>query len=203
MLAASGITPLLGGALCAYMVLFGPLVLFPQVLTGYGGAVRAGLTLAALPAGFGLAAVAAERILPVRWPDRYRCTLGGVLASGSAVALAFPGSTAATMLWLGLLGVGLGTYIPANNSSVMAAVPLQRAAAAGGMVNMARGLGTALGVATVTLALHAAASLGHASGGPAAAMAVLAAAAMVATWAGRRDVSVRRAAVRTYAAGCR
>ena len=90
------------------------------------------------------------------------------------------------MLWLGLLGVGLGTYIPANNPAIMATVPPQQAAAAGGMVNMARGLGTAFGVAVVTLALHAAARLDHADAGPAAAMAALAAAALVATWAGRR-----------------
>jgi DNA-binding MarR family transcriptional regulator len=51
-------------------------------------------------------------------------------------------------LWLGSLGVGLGTWIPANNSSAMTAVPLQQAAAAGGMVNMARGLGTAHGGGT-------------------------------------------------------
>lgn len=91
------------------------------------------------------------------------------------------------MLWLGLLGVGLGTYIPANNTAIMATVPPQQAAAAGGMVNMARGLGTAFGVAVVTLALHAAARLDHGGAGPAAAMAALAAAALVATWAGRRS----------------
>jgi len=68
------------------------------------------------------------------------------------------------MLWLALLGVGLGTFIPANNPSVMAAVPVQQAAAAGGMVSMACGLGTALGVAVVTLTLHAAARLDHAGG---------------------------------------
>jgi hypothetical protein len=28
------------------------------------------------------------------------------------------------MLWLALLGVGLDTYMPANNSSIMAAVPV-------------------------------------------------------------------------------
>ena len=88
------------------------------------------------------------------------------------------------MLWLALLGVGLGTYVPANNSSVMAAVPVHQAAAAGGMVSMARGLGTALGVAGVTLTLHAAARL-HPGSGPTAGMAVLAAAALLATWAGR------------------
>jgi hypothetical protein len=49
------------------------------------------------------------------------------------------------VVWLGLLGAGLGTHIPANNTAIMSAVPPGQAAAAGGMVNMARGLGTALG----------------------------------------------------------
>jgi MFS family permease len=160
-------------------------VLFPQVLTAHGASlVRAGLTLAALPAGFGLAAVAAERILPARWPDRRRCAIGGILASYCAAALAVPAPATVMMLWLALLGVGLGTYIPANNSSIMAAVPVQQAAAAGGTVSMARGLGTALGVAVVTLTLHASARP-HAGSGPAAAMAVLAGVALLATWAGR------------------
>ena len=85
--------------------------------------------------------------------------------------------------WLGLLGVGLGIYIPANNTAIMAAIPPGQAAAAGGMVNMARGMGTALGVAVVTLALHAAALLGQptrACGGHGGAGAVRAASA----WAG-------------------
>jgi hypothetical protein len=89
------------------------------------------------------------------------------------------------MLWLALPGVGLGTYIPANNSSVMAVVPPQQAAAAGGTVSMARGLGSALRVAVVTLTLHVSARLDHARSGPAATMAVLAAAALAATRAGR------------------
>ena len=192
-LAASGTAPLLAGALCAYLVLFGPLVLFPQVLTAHGGSVaRAGLMLTALPAGFGLAAVAGERILPACWPDRRRCLAGGLLASGGAAALAIPAPAAVTVAWLGLLGVGLGTYIPANNTAIMAAVPPQEAAAAGGMVNMARGLGTALGVAVVTLALHAAARLGHACAGQAAAMAALAVFALAAAQAARSASTGRR-----------
>ena len=84
MLAATGTWPLLAGALCAYLVLFGPLVLFPQVLTAHGGSVvHAGLLLTALPAGFGLAAVAGEKILPARWPDRRRCLAGGLLAAAA------------------------------------------------------------------------------------------------------------------------
>jgi hypothetical protein len=54
------------------------------------------------------------------------------------------------------------------------------------MVNMARGLGTALGVAVVTLALHAAAQLGKAPAGPKVAMAALAVCALASAWAGRR-----------------
>ena len=82
LLAAAGIAPALAGALCVYLVLFGPLVLLPQVLTAHGGsALRAGLLLTALPAGFGLAAVAAERVLPARWPNQRRCAAGGLLAT--------------------------------------------------------------------------------------------------------------------------
>jgi MFS family permease len=87
--------------------------------------------------------------------------------------------------WLGLLGVGLGTYIPASNTAIMTAIPPGQAAAAGGMVNVARGLGTALGVAVVTLA-HTAARLGHAPAGPAAAMPTLAICALPPAWARRR-----------------
>ena len=187
MLAASGTWPLLAGALCAYLVLFGPLVLIPQALTAHGGSVvHAGLLLSALPAGFGLAAVAGEKILPARWPDRRRCLAGGLLASGCAAALVIPAPDIVTAAWLGLLGIGLGTYIPANNAAIMTAIPPGQAAAAGGMVNMARGLGTALGVAVVALALHTAARLGHPAAGPAAAMAALAMCALASARAGRR-----------------
>ena len=54
MLAATGSWPLLAAALCAYLVLFGPLVLIPQVLIGHSGSVvHAGLLLSALPTGSG------------------------------------------------------------------------------------------------------------------------------------------------------
>jgi MFS family permease len=186
LLTAAGIGPALGGALCVYLVLFGPLVLLPQTLAAHGGsALRAGLLLTALPAGFGLAAVAAERVLPARWPDRRRCAAGGLLASCSVAALAIPGPATVTVISLALLGTGLGAYIPANNAHIMAAVPAGDAATMGGMVNMTRGLGTALGVAVVTLGLHAGVRLGHADGAGLA-IAALTAAALTATWAGTR-----------------
>jgi MFS family permease len=196
LLTASGTGPALGGALGVYLVLFGPLVLLPQTLAVHGeGALRAGLVLTALPAGFGLAAVAAERVLPARWPNRRRCAAGGLLASCSVAALAIPGPAALTVISLALLGVGLGAYIPANNAQIMAAVPASDAATAGGMVNMTRGLGTALGVAVVTLGLHAGAHLGHADG-ERLAIAALTAAALSATWVGTRSTSPARSAIR-------
>ena len=189
LLAAAGIGPALAGALCAYLVLFGPLVLLPQILAAHGGgALRAGLLLTALPAGFGLAAVAAERVLPARWPDRRRCAAGGLLATCSVAALAIPASAAVTVISLALLGVGLGAYIPANNTQIMAVVPPGDAATAGGMVNMTRGLGTALGVAVVTLGLHAGARLGHADAGRLA-IAALTTAALAAAWVGTRPTA--------------
>ena len=197
LLAAAGIAPALGGALCVYMVLFGPLVLLPQTLAAHGGSVlQAGLLLSALPAGFGLAAVVAERILPPRWPNRRHCAAGGLLASCSVAALAIPGPAALTVVSLAVLGAGLGTYIPANNAQIMAAVPASDAATAGGMVNMTRGLGTALGVAVVTLGLHGGTRLGHADGGWVA-IAALTAAALAATWAGTRTAAAPTPAVAT------
>jgi MFS family permease len=186
-LAAAGTGPALGGALCAYLVLFGPLVLFPQVVSARGGsAASAGLLLTALPAGFGLAAVAVDRLIPAAWPNPRRCVIGGALAAASAAALAVPAPDPVSVALLGLLGVGLGIYTPANNAEIMASVPARDAAAAGGMVNMTRGIGTALGVAVVSLGLHVGAFLRQPDAGLTLSMAALAAVALVGVWCGHR-----------------
>jgi MFS family permease len=182
----------LGGALCCYLVLFGPLVLIPQVITARGGsALQAGLLLTALPAGFGLTAAAADRVLGPRWTNRVRCLAGALLAAGCTAALAAfvgdlaaPGFEAACAALLGLLGVGLGLYTPANNAEIMAVLPARNAATAGGMVNMTRGIGTALGVAAVTLGLNVARLTGHSSTGPALSMGLLAVAGALAAVSG-------------------
>jgi len=186
-LAAAGTGPALGGALCAYLVLFGPLVLFPQVISARGGsAASAGLLLTALPAGFGFAAVAADRLIPACWANRRRRVLGGALAAGCAAALAVPAPDAVSVVLLGLLGVGLGIYTPANNAEIMASVPARDAAAAGGMVNMTRGIGTALGVAVVSLGLHVGTFPGQPDAGLTLSMAALAAVALIGVWCGQR-----------------
>ncbi|SEP05275.1 MFS transporter [Amycolatopsis saalfeldensis] len=156
------------GAMCGYLVLFGPLTLLPQI----GGARGStGLMLTALPAGFAVAALAADRVLPPAFTTRARSVLGAAVAVGGCLAL-LGASGPWTGVSLFVAGLGLGLFIPANNASIMGAVPDRMSATGGGLVNMARGLGTALGVALVTLCLH--------FGGSALALGVLAAAGVLA-----------------------
>jgi MFS family permease len=144
------------GALGGYLVLFGPLVLVPAVLTVRGDSLSmAGLVLTALPVGFAVAALAADRVLPRGWSDRRRAIAGAALALGSLLATPPAGAdVVALAAVLALLGLGLGTFAPANNALIMAAIPRGAEGTGGGLVNMARALGTALGVALVTLSLH-------------------------------------------------
>lgn len=173
----------LAGAMCGYFVLFGPLALIPQVLAARGtGETYAGLLLTALPVGFAVAALTADRLLPSRLGNRRRCLIGGMIAALSAGALAVSlAALGVTMVLLAVLGTGLGLFIPANNTAIMAAVPGRLSATVGGMVNMTRGAGTALGIAMVTLTLHAAATVPY---GGRMAFAVLAAVALAATATG-------------------
>ncbi|MGH3794533.1 MAG: MFS transporter [Pseudonocardiaceae bacterium] len=172
----------LAGALCGYLVLFGPLALFPQVLGAHGAAgVRTGLILTALPAGFAVAAVTAERVLPARWGPRARSLTGAGMSLAAAAALiAVPTSVGWVVGLLGLLGLGLGIFIPANNGSIMAAILARMAAIGGGLVSMSRSLGTALGIALVTLCLHAAEGMGSGWAGARLALAMLALVALAA-----------------------
>lgn len=160
----------LAGALGGYLVLFGPLVFVPVELTAHGMSLAgAGLTLTALPAGFAAAALAGERLLPRAWSDRRRAAAGCAAALAALAAMfAAPLSPLTLIPALGCLGLGLGVFTPANNALVMAAIPKRLAATGGGLVNVARGLGTALGVALVTLSLHLAARYGAVSGSRAA-----------------------------------
>ncbi|MFR9727801.1 MFS transporter [Saccharopolyspora sp. MS10] len=141
------------GALSAYLVLFGPLTLFPQLFGTHNA--TSGLVLTALPAGFAFTAITAERLLPRAWTPRARSTLGAVTAVIALAALAVaPTSRPWVAAFLLVLGLGLGVFIPANNTAIMGSIPVRMSATGGGLVNMSRGLGTALGVSNVTLCLH-------------------------------------------------
>jgi MFS family permease len=155
MLRSAPLALALAGSACGYLALFGPLVLIPQVLGhGSGGAARVGLLLSALPLGFGLAALSGDALLPRRWGDRQRGLLGAVLACVAMCAgVVIPVTDTTVVPLLAVAGLGLGIFVPANNTVVMRMADSAHSLL-GGLVNMARGIGTTLGIALMALALH-------------------------------------------------
>jgi len=145
----------LAGAACGYLTLFGPLVLIPQVLTHGGSAARTGLLLSALPLGFGLAALFGDLVLPRAWEDRRRGFAGALLACAvMCTAIAAPLTAATVVPLLALVGLGLGIFVPANNTVIMRSTADSSASLVGGLVSMARGIGTTFGISLMALALH-------------------------------------------------
>ena len=148
--------------LLSYLVLFGVLFVVPFYLErarGLGSG-STGLVLTALPVAIGLAAPFGGR-----WADRFGprpVTVGGMAVAAGFLALLGPvrTSTAAVALVLAGAGVGLGLYTPANNAAIMAAAPRQQSGVAGGILNMTRGIGTALGLAVTSLVFTVAAGTG-------------------------------------------
>ena len=144
---------LVAGLLC-YLVLFGVLFATPFALAGRGlGAVTVGLVLSALPIAIAITAPFGGRIADRLGPKVPAA--GGMLlvAGGLAAIAAIEPASAGVAALLALVGVGMGAFIPANNSTIMASAPAEEAGAASGVLNMTRGVGTALGVALTGIVL--------------------------------------------------
>lgn len=143
--------------LLAYLVLFGALFATPFLLESDLGLSPglAGLCLAVLPISLGVAAPLGGHLADALGPRGV--TVSGMLLAAAALAFlaVFHGSAGLVVAGLALLGAGLGLFTPANNASIMAAVPRKQSGAASGIVNMTRGLGTALGLALVGLVFAA------------------------------------------------
>ncbi|HEV7173049.1 MFS transporter [Pedococcus sp.] len=177
-LRAAGIAGGLGGALLGYLALFAPLVLYPQVFRQWNLPTgRAGLVLSCLPAGFALAALLGTRVgHTVSNPVRVRVGAAAAAVSAALQCLGW----ASPLVVAGLLlvsGASLGVVLPANNALVMTSVPESDSAVTGGMINVARALGTSLGVALTALGVRV--GLGHGWASPPLVMAALAAACVV------------------------
>ncbi|MER7703771.1 MFS transporter [Kitasatospora sp. NPDC097605] len=175
-----GVRPGLAVSLIGYLLLFCPLVLGPVLLAEAGLSTgRAGLVITLLPAAFAVAATAGGALLPRGWSDVARCRFGAALAGAGLLGCALLPAAGAPALALALpllvAGGGLGLLLPANNALVMRAIPAECSAVGGGMVNMARSLGTALGTALPVLGVHLA---GPVSGGRAVLLALAAVAAL-------------------------
>ncbi len=145
------------GAL-SYIVLFGVLLTVPFFLErGAGvGPARAGLELMAMPLAIGLTAPLAGRLADRVGPRSL--TIGGMaLAASALVFLAtFHGSTSWFLAGLLVVGVGLGLFTAPNNATIMGSTPSSQRGMASGILNMTRGMGTALGLALTGLVYAAA-----------------------------------------------
>jgi MFS family permease len=131
-------------------------VLIPQVLaSGPGGAARTGLLLSALPVGFGLAALLGDLLLPKTWNDRRRSLAGALLTCAvMGASVVVPVNQATVVPQLALAGLGLGIFVPPNNTVIMRGTADSSASLVGGLVSMARGIGTTFGISLMALAWH-------------------------------------------------
>jgi MFS family permease len=139
--------------LLSYLVMFGVLFLVPFYFErGLGiGVGQAGLELMMMPLALGVVAPFAGRLA-----DRLGTrplTVGGMslVAIGLFSLGALRPTTLGFLALLALVGIGLGCFTPPNNSAIMGSVPEQQSGLASGVLNMTRGMGTALGLALTGL----------------------------------------------------
>jgi predicted MFS family arabinose efflux permease len=128
-----------------------------------------------------VAAIGGEALLPARLSNRQRGVGGALTCAFALVMLVFmPMSPSWIVPMLAMAGLGLGVFVPANNAVIMRTAGPGSASVLGGLVNMARGIGTTLGIALMTVCLHLAGAGQAGRPDAAAALAVLAAAAAAA-----------------------
>ena len=155
----------LSSGLVSYLVLFGALFVVPYYLAArHVDAALVGLQLSVLPVALGIAAPIAGRLLN-RVGEGLLTGGGLILAALGLVEIALRHSTPGLLAGLAVAGLGLGAFTPANNATIMSASPVGHTGVVGGVLNMTRGIGTALGVALGSALYTAAAGL---SGGTAA-----------------------------------
>ena len=137
----------LSSGFVSYLVLFGTLFVVPYYLAAkhvdFG---LVGLQLSVLPVAIGIAAPIAGRLLN-RVGDRPLTGGGMILAGVGLLEIALWHCTTGLLTGLALTGLGLGAFTPANNATIMAASPPGHAGVVSGVLNMTRGMGTAVGVA--------------------------------------------------------
>jgi MFS family permease len=127
-----------------------------------------GLELTVMPLALGVVAPLAGRAV-----DRFGArplTVTGMTLTATVLCilgLTHPGH-GLFVVELGLVGVGLGLFTPANNAAIMGASPRESSGMASGVLNMTRGMGTAMGLAFTGLvfglaggAASSAADIGH------------------------------------------
>ncbi len=132
-----------------FLVIFGVLFVVPYLLEDgmHYSTARAGLELLAMPFAIGIAAPLAGRL--AERTGAKPLILAGMSLTGVTLALTsfYHQSLPVFIAELVLIGGGLGLSTAPNNAATMGAVPATSSGLGSGMLNMARGLGTAVGLA--------------------------------------------------------
>ncbi len=135
--------------LLSYLVLFGTLFVVPFALERgrHLGSAQAGLELTVMPVALGVVAPLAGHAVS-RFGVR-PFTVGGMTLVAAMLALlgVTQPSQGLFIAELALVGVGLGLFTPSNNTAIMSAAPRESPGTASGVLNMTRGMGTAMGLA--------------------------------------------------------
>ena len=144
-------------SLLAFLVLFGVLVVVPFLLERADrfGTVRTGLELMVMPVALGLVAPFSGRMADTVGVRRPAVTGLCMAAAGLLLLAVLRPSTPGFLALLALIGAGLGLFTSPNNAGIMAAVPERQSGLASGLLNMSRGLGTAMGLAVTTAVFSA------------------------------------------------
>jgi MFS family permease len=152
-LRAPRVVRILIASLTGYATLFGTLVAIPLYLHDRGvSTATTGLILATLPVVVGLVAPVAGHLAD-RAPQRVAgAGLGVAITALVAIAAVRPTGAALVALLVGV-GLGLGSFTPANNRAVMIAAPPGGSSTAAGVLNLTRALGTAAGTAVAVFLL--------------------------------------------------
>jgi MFS family permease len=133
----------LSSGLLSFVILFGTLFVVPyQLAAHHVSSAVAGVQLAVLPVAIGFTAPLAGR-----FGSRALAATGMLLAGAGALVVALGPGRVGLVAGLALAGIGLGAFTPSNNASIMSAAPTGYTGLIGGLLNMTRGAGTALGVA--------------------------------------------------------
>lgn len=147
----------MSAALLGYLVMFGLLFVVAlhehheRLLT----AGESGAVLTALPIALGLAAPHAARLSRRIGSGRVAGVSMVAVALSCGLLIASGRTVVGLLAGLVLAGAGLGLFTASNNAVIAAAGSRHQAGMVGGLLNMIRGLGTALGVSVASAAYGA------------------------------------------------
>lgn len=155
----------ISSGLLSYLLLFGTLFVVPFYLERalHLSPGRSGVMLGVMPIALGITAPIAGRLAEKLGARPLTVAGMAISATTMGALIVAHGSLLFIVAELAVLGVGLGLFTPPNNAAIMGAVPREQSGLASGVLNMTRGMGTAMGLAFTSLVFGLVAGAEHAS----------------------------------------